>query len=266
MGLKHVLSVTSGLKGTGIVDEIKVQFEAEGLAVTVYDKVESNPKDYNVMDAYQLYTAAIENVIRLARDLGIPENFSTAGPYPKSRIGQGWYADRPTEIKPDDSLLNSMAEHLVNDLCTPGNPRTITVEGAAELLRDCAYDSMDSKSGAPQNGRSGQWGGPPTMPNIDHPQSNSAIIRGSSRPRPAGEPDRGAAARVRRDRRGSIPARGAGLRVRSACCHGGLPGDGDRVARPRGGPGRRREDRAREGARGRPGPQADPPAVLRGFG
>ena len=26
------------------------------MAVTVYDKVESNPKDYNVMDAYQLFT------------------------------------------------------------------------------------------------------------------------------------------------------------------------------------------------------------------
>ena len=56
MGLKHVLFVTSGLKGTGIIDEIKRQFEAEGVAVTVYDKVESNPKDYNVMDAYQLFT------------------------------------------------------------------------------------------------------------------------------------------------------------------------------------------------------------------
>jgi Iron-containing alcohol dehydrogenase len=53
MGLKHVLFVTSGLKGTGIIDELKGQFEAEGVAVTVYDKVESNPKDYNVMDAYR---------------------------------------------------------------------------------------------------------------------------------------------------------------------------------------------------------------------
>src|SRR6266699_5129999 len=55
MGLKHVLFVTSGLRGTGIVDEIKNNFEKAGVAVTVYDKVESNPKDYNVMDAYKLY-------------------------------------------------------------------------------------------------------------------------------------------------------------------------------------------------------------------
>src|SRR5215210_3132727 len=56
MGLKHVLFVTSGLKGTGIIDECKTNFENAGVSVTVYDKVESNPKDYNVMDAYKAFT------------------------------------------------------------------------------------------------------------------------------------------------------------------------------------------------------------------
>ena len=55
MGLRHVLIVTSGLKGTGIVDEVKHNIENAGVSVTVYDKVESNPKDYNVMDAVKLY-------------------------------------------------------------------------------------------------------------------------------------------------------------------------------------------------------------------
>ncbi|MCA1729733.1 MAG: iron-containing alcohol dehydrogenase, partial [Actinobacteria bacterium] len=52
MGVRHVLFVTSGLSGTGIVDECKTNFENAGVSVSVYDKVESNPKDYNVMDAY----------------------------------------------------------------------------------------------------------------------------------------------------------------------------------------------------------------------
>jgi alcohol dehydrogenase class IV len=56
MGLKHVLFVTSGLSGTGIIDECKTNFENAGVSVTVYDKVESNPKDYNVMDAYEAYS------------------------------------------------------------------------------------------------------------------------------------------------------------------------------------------------------------------
>jgi formaldehyde dismutase / methanol dehydrogenase len=44
MGLKHLLLVTSGLRGTGIVDEVTRNLEDAGVAVTVYDKVESNPK------------------------------------------------------------------------------------------------------------------------------------------------------------------------------------------------------------------------------
>src|ERR671932_2629730 len=55
MGLGHVLIVTSGLSGSGIVDECKTNFENAGVSVTVYDKVESNPKDYNVMDAYKMW-------------------------------------------------------------------------------------------------------------------------------------------------------------------------------------------------------------------
>src|SRR5215213_64323 len=55
MGLRHVLFVTTGLRGTGIIDECKTNFEDAGVSVSVYDKVETNPKDYNVMDAYNAY-------------------------------------------------------------------------------------------------------------------------------------------------------------------------------------------------------------------
>ena len=58
MGLKHVLFVTTGLRGTGIIDECRRNFEEAGVSVSVYDKVETNPKDYNVMDAYKAYTDA----------------------------------------------------------------------------------------------------------------------------------------------------------------------------------------------------------------
>jgi methanol:N,N-dimethyl-4-nitrosoaniline oxidoreductase len=85
---------------------------------------------------------AIEAVIRLAKDVGIPDNFSSVKPYPKSRIGQGWYSKRPTEIKSDEDELGKMAEHMMADLCTPGNARTLTLEDAHEILRDCVYDPM----------------------------------------------------------------------------------------------------------------------------
>ena len=53
-GMKKALIVTSGLKGTGIVDEIKGILEHNGVATEIYDKVTSNPKDHEVMAAYKV--------------------------------------------------------------------------------------------------------------------------------------------------------------------------------------------------------------------
>jgi methanol:N,N-dimethyl-4-nitrosoaniline oxidoreductase len=55
LGFKKSLLMTSGLRGTGIIEDIVGKVKYAGVDVAVYDKVESNPKDYNVMDAYQLY-------------------------------------------------------------------------------------------------------------------------------------------------------------------------------------------------------------------
>jgi methanol:N,N-dimethyl-4-nitrosoaniline oxidoreductase len=58
LGFRHTLLMTTGLRGTGIVDEVKGIVEAAGVEVTVFDGVESNPKDHNVMAAYAAYTDA----------------------------------------------------------------------------------------------------------------------------------------------------------------------------------------------------------------
>ena len=99
--------------------------------------------------------AAIEAVIRLARDCGIPENWSTAQEYPKTRIGKGWYESRPTTIEPDDGELEKMAAHMFADICTPANPRQVTLETCKEILRDCAFDSWTARSAR-------RWTGGPT--------------------------------------------------------------------------------------------------------
>jgi formaldehyde dismutase / methanol dehydrogenase len=110
--------------------------------------------------------AAIEAVIRLARDCGIPENWSSAQEYPKTRVGKGWYENRPTKIEPGDDELTKMATHMLNDICTPANPRQVTLETCKEILRDCAFDTMDSKVGAPLNGRPIHGGVGATMPRV----------------------------------------------------------------------------------------------------
>jgi methanol:N,N-dimethyl-4-nitrosoaniline oxidoreductase len=54
-GMKKALICTSGLKGTGIVDEIKGVIEYAGVATEVYDKITSNPKDHEIMAAYKMF-------------------------------------------------------------------------------------------------------------------------------------------------------------------------------------------------------------------
>ena len=55
LGFRKTLVMTSGLRGTDIVHKIVESMKYHGLEVVVYDKVESNPKDYNVMDSVALY-------------------------------------------------------------------------------------------------------------------------------------------------------------------------------------------------------------------
>ncbi|MEM8748273.1 MAG: iron-containing alcohol dehydrogenase [Actinomycetota bacterium] len=56
LGFQKTLLMTTGLRGTGIVDEVKGIVEAAGVDVVVFDGVESNPKDRNVMAAHATYS------------------------------------------------------------------------------------------------------------------------------------------------------------------------------------------------------------------
>jgi methanol:N,N-dimethyl-4-nitrosoaniline oxidoreductase len=57
-GMKKALIVTSGLKGTGIIDEMKGVINHAGVSVDVFDKITSNPKNHEVMAAYQAFKDA----------------------------------------------------------------------------------------------------------------------------------------------------------------------------------------------------------------
>jgi formaldehyde dismutase / methanol dehydrogenase len=55
LGFERPLIMTSGLRGTDIVHKIFESLKWHGLSPVLYDQVESNPKDYNVMDAVAMY-------------------------------------------------------------------------------------------------------------------------------------------------------------------------------------------------------------------
>ena len=57
LGFKKTLIMTTGLRGSDTVHKIVESCKYHGLEVVLYDKVESNPKDYNVMDAVSLYNS-----------------------------------------------------------------------------------------------------------------------------------------------------------------------------------------------------------------
>jgi methanol:N,N-dimethyl-4-nitrosoaniline oxidoreductase len=53
--VKKVLITTTGLNGTGIVDEIKQILMSHGISIEIFDRVTPNPKDYEVMEAYKVF-------------------------------------------------------------------------------------------------------------------------------------------------------------------------------------------------------------------
>lgn len=55
MGFTRALVVSTGLRETGIVDEVALLLREAGVAPVVYDRVESNPKDADVMELSALY-------------------------------------------------------------------------------------------------------------------------------------------------------------------------------------------------------------------
>lgn len=55
LGFRKPLVMTSGLRGSGLVEQLMGSLKWHGIDAVLYDKVESNPKDYNVMDSVQLY-------------------------------------------------------------------------------------------------------------------------------------------------------------------------------------------------------------------
>lgn len=57
-GITHALLVTTGLKGTGIIEEVEGVLKAADVAVTIFDGVTSNPKDFECKAGTKVYLEA----------------------------------------------------------------------------------------------------------------------------------------------------------------------------------------------------------------
>lgn len=85
--------------------------------------------DTRNMTTVQAADAAVEAAIRLAKDVGIPDNFGQirTDSYDKNQMNTGKYSGRGEVIKGDDKTVLAISEHIQDDWCTPGNPREVTV-------------------------------------------------------------------------------------------------------------------------------------------
>jgi alcohol dehydrogenase class IV len=54
-GIKKALITTTGLKRTGIVDEVNQILTGNGIATEIFNKVTPNPKDHEIMAAYEVF-------------------------------------------------------------------------------------------------------------------------------------------------------------------------------------------------------------------
>lgn len=79
---------------------------------------------------------ALEAAIRLSKDVGIPANFASIGPYTKSRMGQGKYIEwGASKIAGDERDVDRITKHVQGDGSTPGNAREVTYESVAPVVR-----------------------------------------------------------------------------------------------------------------------------------
>jgi len=53
LGIKNAFIVTTGLRGTGIIEELQGILKHAGVESSVYDNVTGNPKDHEVMEGYK---------------------------------------------------------------------------------------------------------------------------------------------------------------------------------------------------------------------
>jgi len=58
LGIKHALIVTTGLRGTGIVEEVEGVVKHAGVATTIFNKIHSNPRIEDVEEGLKVYKEA----------------------------------------------------------------------------------------------------------------------------------------------------------------------------------------------------------------
>lgn len=90
---------------------------------------------HDTSDVVAAADLALAGIIRLADDVGIPQNFASIPAYTKSRVGLGDFAEAGLPSADDPADMAGMAMHALTDVCSFTNPRALTLDSMSELLR-----------------------------------------------------------------------------------------------------------------------------------
>ena len=113
LGFRRPLVMTTGLRGTGTVEAIMGQLTHHGMEPVLFDGIESNPKDRNVMAAHAAYTSN-----------GCDSFISLGG-------GSSHDATKATRlvVASDGRLVNELAGNLALHQATPPHIAVTTTAG-----------------------------------------------------------------------------------------------------------------------------------------
>ena len=107
------LILQGGLMNPGVGPTISVPLEY--LVEKYADIATAMGEDTRGMNPVQAADRAIDAVIRLAKDCGIPEHWGHVTEYPKTRMGKGFYEGKTTgAIQSDDEELQNRRTNAVS--------------------------------------------------------------------------------------------------------------------------------------------------------
>ncbi|MBV9025130.1 MAG: iron-containing alcohol dehydrogenase [Streptomycetaceae bacterium] len=103
--------------------------------------------DTSGMTVVQAADAALAALIRLIRDLGLPERFNDVkqDTYSKNRLGMGptEFYQRSGQIRGDDADVDRITRHTLGDSCVPTNTKESTYDTVRPLVQHCMDGSLD---------------------------------------------------------------------------------------------------------------------------
>ncbi len=96
---------------------------------------------HDISDPIAAADATLAGLIRLADDVGIPQNFASIPSYTKSRVGLGRYESKGVPSSSDAAHVGNLAMHALTDACSFTNPRTLTLDALTGLVRSAISGS-----------------------------------------------------------------------------------------------------------------------------